>query len=121
MGNDKKCLACNEIIHGRSDKKFCSDYCRNDFNNKKKSEDTKHINAINKILSNNRNILQRLCPTGKFAIKKEKLASERFDFNYFTNIYKTQKEDVYYFCYDYGYRFFTDNDKVLIVKKKEWI
>ena len=121
MENKKVCIACGEIIHGRSDKKFCSDYCRNDFNNKKKAVDSKQINDVNKILSNNRNILKKLCPKGKFTIEKIKLASEGFDYNYFTNIYETQKEDVYYFCYDYGYRLLLDTGKILIVKKKEWI
>ena len=34
---EKRCLECNDVLHGRSDKKFCSDACRNTYNNKKKS------------------------------------------------------------------------------------
>jgi len=30
----RKCLECNEPFYGRSDKKFCSDHCRNAHNNK---------------------------------------------------------------------------------------
>ena len=30
----KKCLECDEKVIGRIDKKFCSDYCRNSYNNK---------------------------------------------------------------------------------------
>ena len=32
----KVCPECGEKIIGRVDKKFCSDYCRNAFNNKSK-------------------------------------------------------------------------------------
>ena len=28
------CLECGDHLKGRIDKKFCSDYCRNSFNNK---------------------------------------------------------------------------------------
>lgn len=120
MDEKRRCLACGEIIHGRSDKKFCSDYCRNDYNNKKKSEHLKQISKIDKILHSNRNILEKLCPDGKITIDKLKLSSGGFDFSFFTNIYKTRKDDIYYFCYDYGYRYLPDSNRILIVKKKDW-
>ena len=31
---NKECLECGVLVKGRIDKKFCSDYCRNSFNNK---------------------------------------------------------------------------------------
>ena len=31
---EKKCLECESPLVGRVDKKFCSDYCRNSYNNK---------------------------------------------------------------------------------------
>ena len=31
---ERKCLECGTVLKGRSDKKFCSDYCRNTYNNK---------------------------------------------------------------------------------------
>ena len=30
------CGVCTRPLRGRSDKKFCNDYCRNTFNNRKK-------------------------------------------------------------------------------------
>ena len=29
----RECLECREPVKGRVDKKFCSDYCRNAYNN----------------------------------------------------------------------------------------
>ena len=30
---NKKCLSCGKLLKGRVDKKFCDDYCRNNYNN----------------------------------------------------------------------------------------
>jgi len=32
--NQRHCRECNEELNGRKDQKFCSDYCRNTFNNR---------------------------------------------------------------------------------------
>jgi len=49
------CLACNEPLMGRSDKKFCDDQCRNDYNNKLNSDE-------NNFMRKNRKILKAICP-----------------------------------------------------------
>lgn len=113
----KVCLECRKEIAGRPDKKFCSDYCRISFNNHKRSEDKKTIHVINKILQSNRQILQHINPTGKTKVLKSALTKEGFNFNYFTNLHTTSNGNKYYFCYDYGYRHLTEDDKVLVVKK----
>jgi hypothetical protein len=33
METNKFCLNCNEKLVGRTDKKFCSDYCRTHYHN----------------------------------------------------------------------------------------
>ena len=43
----KLCLECGEQIQGRSDKKFCSDYCRNSHNNKVNTESKNLIRNTN--------------------------------------------------------------------------
>ena len=45
----RKCLECQEILYGRSDKKFCGDYCRNTYNNKL-NKSNKTIRKINKTI-----------------------------------------------------------------------
>jgi hypothetical protein len=60
----RHCLCCNKTIKGRSDKKFCDDYCRNKFNNHLKSEAGWPIRGINSILRKNRRILEGIVKPG---------------------------------------------------------
>ena len=115
---NKLCLDCGNPIKGRSDKKFCDDQCRNNYNNKLKIEDSSVVKQINSILKKNRMILQKLNPDGKLKINRDKLVRLGFNFSYFTHIYETYKGAVYYFCYEYGY-LKLENDEVLLVKRNE--
>ncbi|MEI9808189.1 MAG: hypothetical protein WDO16_10100 [Bacteroidota bacterium] len=58
----KNCLACDKPLKGRSDKKFCDDYCRNTYNNQLKSISNNNIRNINNTLTKNRRILEGLLP-----------------------------------------------------------
>jgi hypothetical protein len=118
MAEKKKCLDCSEIISGRADKKFCSDLCRNNYNNKLNADSTNHVRNINNILRRNRRIIEEMTPEGKAKTTKSKLLEKGFDFTYYTNIYKTQKGVVYYFCYEYGY-LPLENDFYFLVHRKE--
>jgi hypothetical protein len=101
----KTCLACGKPIKGRSDKKFCDDFCRNTYNNQLKSGDNNYVRSINNSLRRNRRILEELLPeTEKMAkTTKEKLLQKGFQFKYSTHSYTNAKGNVYLFCYDYGY------------------
>ena len=46
----RNCQECSEKLAGRKDQKFCSDYCRNTFNNRLNEDATKYIRRINNIL-----------------------------------------------------------------------
>ncbi len=113
---EKKCLECGSPILGRADKKFCSDYCRNAYNNRKNKTANNLIRTINNRLKKNWRILEEINPNDKIKIHKNRLLKNGFDFNYFTSIYTTKKNDIYYFVYDQGYRHL-DNDYYLLVKK----
>lgn len=117
---EKVCLECKTKIFGRVDKKFCSDQCRNAYNNKLNSNGTNYIRNVNNILRKNRRILTDLNPNGKSKTHRNKLAEKGFDFNYFTNTYTTKAGTVYYFCYDYGY-LPLDNDFFALVRKQEYV
>lgn len=111
------CLECGDEIHGRSDKKFCSDGCRNAFNNKNNRDTTNLIRNINNKLRKNHRILsEQNYIDGKAKTTKNKLTSEGFSFDYFTNlrIYKNGAE--YRFVYDIGYKYLED-DWILLVRK----
>ena len=56
----KTCLECHDPFQGRSDKKFCSDACRNNFNNKQKSDVSHQMRQINAILKKNHKVLSLL-------------------------------------------------------------
>jgi len=112
------CLDCNEELKGRSDKKFCDDQCRSNFNNRQQSESTAFMRHVNSILKRNRRILEELNPDGKTRLSRKKLLAKGFNFEYFTNIYKTQTGKSYYFCYESGY-LQLENEDVLLVRREE--
>lgn len=112
---DKKCLECGESFQGRSDKKFCSDYCRNSYNNKVNRDSKNLIRNTNNHLRKNYKILTDLNPSGKTKVSKSKLLHLNFDFQLFTSIYTTKSGNVYYYVYDQGY-LLLDNDYLLLVK-----
>ena len=116
----KKCLLCHIGFFGRADKKFCSDHCRNAFHNENNISNNNYLKSVNSILKKNRKILEHLCPSGKTKVAKNKMLTLNFNFNYFTNIYKTSTGNKYFFCYEYGY-LILENDIIMIVLKKEFI
>lgn len=99
----KECPECGEKIVGRIDKKFCSDYCRNAYNNKMNKDSTNLVRNVNNQLRKNYRILQELNPTDKTKTSKTKLLAKGFSFENFTSIYTTKSGTVYYFVYDQGY------------------
>jgi hypothetical protein len=119
---NKNCLACNKILKGRIDKKFCDDYCRNNYNNlqKSKNQNNAYVKNINNALLKNRKILESVLPETEELIKipQQKLLDKGFVFKYHTHTYKNKKEQVYFFCYDYGY-LPLENNWLLVVKRKE--
>ena len=116
----KYCQNCKEEIKGRVDKKFCSDYCRNQYNNKQNSDANKYVRNVNNILRKNRRILSKLNPSGKTSVHKNKILEKGFNFNYFTNLYTTKNNKTYFFCYEQGY-LELENDYYMLVKKKDYI
>jgi hypothetical protein len=109
------CQECGNPLTGRTDKKFCSDMCRNSFNNRLNSDSHNIMRNINNQLRKNRRILEELCPDGKSKTTKHILLAKGFDFNFITNIRPTLKGSIYHFVYDYGY-LELDNDFYLIVR-----
>ena len=118
----KLCLSCGKALRGRIDKKFCDDYCRNNYNNKQKakSNHSSYVRNINNALLKNRKIMEGLLPETEETVKasKDKLNRSGFQFKYVTHLYTTKTGKTYYYCYDHGY-LPLDNDWYLIVRKKE--
>ena len=115
-----KCLFCKEAISGRIDKKFCSDQCRNSYNNTLNRDLSNYIRNVNNILRKNRRILAEFNPNGKSKVKKSQLEAKGFKLKYFTNIYQTKTGNTYYFCYDQGY-LEIENDYLALVQKEDYV
>jgi predicted nucleic acid-binding Zn ribbon protein len=113
----KYCLECNAEVKGRSDKRFCNDYCRNLYHNKQNRDATNYIRRVNNILRKNRRILNKFNPLAKTKIKETTLMEEGFNFAYHTNIYQTKKGTIYFYCYDLGYIKNEDGWLTIVVKK----
>lgn len=114
---EKTCLECSEKIVGREDKKFCSDGCRNAYNNKMNKDSTNYMRNINNKLRKNYRILTELNLDGKTKTTRTKLLSKGFDFEFFTNVLNTKTGNLYYFLYDQGYMAL-ENDYYILVKKE---
>lgn len=112
----KNCLECGEPFSGRIDKKFCSDYCRNSFNNKINKESKNLIRNINNRLRKNHRVLSNLNTSGKTKVTRRKLLDANFDFNYFTSIYTTKAGNTYYYIYDQGY-LALESELYLLIKR----
>jgi predicted nucleic acid-binding Zn ribbon protein len=116
----KNCLSCGKPVKGRSDKKFCDDYCRAAYNNDLKSAANNLIRNVNNALGKNRRILESLLPEGEPTAKasRDKLIEKGFQFKYHTHSYTTKRGQTYFYCYEFGYLPLEGN-WYLIVKKEE--
>ncbi|PWJ42434.1 hypothetical protein [Sediminitomix flava] len=118
------CQYCNTpLTVGRIDRKFCDSKCKASYHNQHRKQIAERELSINKLLRRNRNILKKACPEGKATIRKDILDSHGFSFEYFSNLYLTQKGHVYYFSYEYGYSPVKEGhiEKVLIVKWQDYM
>lgn len=116
----RKCPECGEEIVGRADKKFCSDQCRNTYNNRLNSDASNTVRNVNNILRKNRRILAELNKqSGKTMVPKESMLINGFNFTYHTHTYTTKKGDVYHFCYEQGYLYLPDKELYLLVENKD--
>lgn len=102
----RKCLLCEKSFRGRSDKKFCNDYCRNAYNNSRKTINQNEVRRINNVLSKNRKILDSLSSdtaSSCVRVKGDVLTEMGFVFKYQTQVKNHKSGLNIWFCYDYYY------------------
>jgi hypothetical protein len=116
---ERLCLDCGKPIRGRTDKKFCDDGCRNNYNNHLKTDDNSIVKEINHALKRNRSILSKFNPDGKTKVSSLKLFNAGFDVKYHTHLYKTSNGSCYIFCYEYGYLQLNDEEFLLVKREKK--
>ncbi|GAA4280345.1 hypothetical protein [Gaetbulibacter aestuarii] len=98
------CLACGKILEGRSDKKFCDQYCKSSYHyQRSKAEEPRFYNRVDNQLKLNRKILKQYNKAGKATIRSEIIFKEGFDPNFFTHYWKNAQGDVYLFVYEFGF------------------
>ena len=104
METSKYCLACNQEIQGRADKKFCDPYCKSAWHYQKRRDGMAGFYAkVDRQLKKNRKILKSFNKAGKAVVRSEILLARGFDPNFFTHYWKNKKADVYLFVYEYGF------------------
>jgi hypothetical protein len=100
---EKKCLDCGEIIRGRTDKKFCSDQCRNNYNNRLNRDTNNFVRNVHGLLRKNRRILADLYNDGKLKVHKDALFALGYNFSFFTHIIESSDKRKFHYCFEYGF------------------
>ena len=114
----RNCLCCGKTIRGRSDKKFCNDNCRNQFNNKMRESESYHLRNINRILRRNRKILKETLPQGaeRITITKRHLEFLQFHFSFYTHSHTNKSGHTFLFCYEFGYLTISPN-RIIVIRR----
>jgi len=97
----KNCQECNRPVVGRADKRYCDDYCRSSYHNKRYRGLNKEVQEVNSILKNNRKVLAKLCIDEMSLVSRTQLVAEGFDFKYATSVEKFKDYNCRY-CYEFG-------------------
>ena len=109
------CLECGEeIVYGRSDKKFCSDECRNHHHNRHHRSGRNYRRMVTSILDRNYEILDDLVRCGIRAIWVADAIALGFNPAYVTS-YRKHEKRIMCHCYDISY-ITTDNRMTSISK-----
>ena len=109
---NRLCLNCKSELHGRVDKKYCSEYCKSNFNYElNKNKAVSLFKSIDQQLKLNRRLLRDFNKAGKSTVRMEKIVAAGFNPKYFTHYWKNKKGDVYLFCYEFGFLKRTENNK----------
>ena len=82
----RKCPYCKEEVKGRSDKLFCSPYCKSSYHYQETLNNEDNLfKVIDKQLKLNRRLLKDYNKSGKSVVRKETLLKEGFNPKYFTH------------------------------------
>lgn len=100
---EKRCLECgNPIFYGRSDKKFCSVVCKNQYHNRESHASMRIKRMINGVLEENYRILESLIRLKVSFVPLSDLVDMGFDPSYFTS-YSKRGCHREIGCYDISY------------------
>jgi len=112
------CLNDGKEILGRAGKLFCSDSCRNTYNNRQNKDATNLVRNINNRLRKNYRILTELNVVENAKVERKLLKKKGFDFEFFTSVLDAKTGNRYYFVYDQGYCEIKENLFLLVLGKE---
>ncbi len=98
----KKCKVCSAPVIGRTDKKFCSIYCKSAYHNRVQSISNNFVRRTDAILKRNRRTLKKFLTLGIDRVSRQDLIANGFCFKHFTSKEKQMEKKVF-FCYEFGY------------------
>lgn len=116
----KNCLTCGHIIRGRTDKKFCDDYCRSKYNNKHASNRLGFIRSITNKIIRNRKILEKWSTKKRNPVSLYDLLSDGLSLSYATEYITQPVGNPHIYCYEYGYQLLPGN-QCRILKPKNTV
>lgn len=100
---ERVCLDCGARLLGRSDKKFCSDQCRNNYNNRLNRDQNNYVRNVHAQLRRNRKILSDLYEDGHHRIHRDALFAQGYNFTFFTHLVETRDGQHWSYCFEYGF------------------
>ncbi len=118
----KSCLQCGEKLLGRTDKRFCSDACRNIYHYHANNAPINYVRNVVNALKRNRRVLSELNngPDGKKKVHRDKLLERGYNFMYHTNTHRTRAGNTYVFCFEQGYMELGEN-WYMLVRRDEYL
>ncbi len=118
----KVCKECGEPLVGRTDKRFCSDACRNLFHYHANNAPINYVRNVVNILKRNRRVLSELNKSqdGKVKVHREKMVERGYNFLYHTNIYRTKAGNTYVFCFEHGFLELSES-WFMLVRRDEYL
>ncbi|HPF68398.1 MAG: hypothetical protein R2810_17325 [Flavobacteriales bacterium] len=118
----RTCLQCGDKLMGRTDKRFCSDACRNLYHYNANNASINYVRNVVNVLKRNRRILSELNdgPEGTKKVHRDRLLEKGYNFLYHTNTYRTRAGNTYVFCFEHGYLELSENWYTL-VRRDEYL
>ncbi|MBL7963389.1 MAG: hypothetical protein JNM31_06045 [Flavobacteriales bacterium] len=119
---EKRCLECGEPLRGRTDKRFCSDGCRNLHHYRINNAPINYVRNVVNALKRNRRVLAELNngPEGKTKVHRDRLLEHGFNFMYHTHVHRTRMGNTYIFCFEQGYLELSEN-WFMLVRRDEYL
>ena len=111
------CPICGKSIAGRSDKKFCSIKCKNNYHHPSKNLKGDQIKMVNTFLYQNFKIMESIFSDekkNKLMVPRILLDKMGFHYPYCTGCYINNQKKLYRYIYNYSWMEFSDQKIMLI-------